>query len=390
MTPKIFYQSMEYGDRFTKKSLNWMNFEDCEMSFTLTSGNIRGKKKQDDTNPYHTHIQTLLVRYFQDLEADIVVLGEYMDHRYASSNDLANVFTAQGYKIQGVVGVGDRGTRAMTIYSKYSDGNKDYIPGCRISTLDGQLVRINYLDSGFKDARNREEEDTSERLQALSECAIEPIGQCIEIMIYNQYILVTHLKKSGDKARENLCGVLKSSESNDLCAGDYRAKYIVTGDLNAGLQQQSKTFSAQYNNIQFISNTDYSAPGAIGEYDILQYALDSNSVTSSGQACHDGTYLPNQLDEKIKVTPLSALWPLVKLSNKHYAIMSDHKGFLLQLDITHDPNSPATALTRPPSPECDVVVIPTEKKGDRYYVKHNDLEGQGVAPLGDTSSDFSE
>ena len=366
---KIFYQSLEYPHNFTRKLSGQFP--------PLQDGNVP-KKGIDATHQYHQDVAKWLGEAFNIQDADIVILGEY--------NDLRKSSESTDYKIVGMVG---EGTRGMTVYCT----TKRDIKGCRITTLDGEKIDIQYIDQEYKESRKIDSNASQERLLKLSKSAESSIGQCIEVMIHNRYMLFVHIKGIGDKARKNL---LKSTQDY---IDDKGMKYIFAGDVNAKVPITKTT---QYSiiksfttkpfttkgvevkgcSITFCANTDSSH--VIGNDESkLQQRMNIPGKTSMGEVCHDGIYTPLRISDRTEYSMEGSLWPIVKHTEVE-CLLGDHKGFLLKLTLTHSGrDSPTRSFTPSPveDPNIDDARSVGLKEGKKSAATETSSEDEGVADL---------
>ncbi|MGV2432275.1 MAG UNVERIFIED_CONTAM: hypothetical protein LVQ98_02610 [Rickettsiaceae bacterium] len=199
---KIFYQSMEYPNTFTKKLASQLGVE---------NGNSPKKGGKATDPKYYEKAESLLSEQF-NMGADFVVLGEYYDPREIGTE-------AEGYRVVGKVG---ETTRAMTIYCT----TKKEIPGARVTSLDGQKIDIQYIDKEYGESRGVNIEDSRKRLSEVSKSSTKHIGKFIELMIYNRYMLFVHVRDTGSKAQTNIANSFESG---------LPGIYVLAGDLNLGI-----------------------------------------------------------------------------------------------------------------------------------------------------------
>ena len=348
---KIFYQSLEYPNNFTRKIVDQYSDQIPE-EMVLESGNVPADT--EDATEYHTNVSSLVSDYFDKMEADIVIVGEYYDER--TDEEVQD----SSYKIVGKVGENDRGTRAMTVYCT----TKREIKGCRISTLDGASVKVSYIDDEYEGIRTTEfnvtAEDTRGRLEPLSKLAKTHIGQCIEVMIYNRYMLFAHIKGIGDKARTSLIKVLGSTQdlgdynyTEELDDGTSSITYVVAGDLNANIKNQSQHIVTEsFPLMNFVGNTNAVIINDMQyrEYNIIQRVMNTPAKSSKGHVIHDGVYLPRTDDDRTEYMIDGSCWSIVKISDNEakFALLGDHKGFVMGVEVIHSDSrvSSTTPLTR--------------------------------------------
>lgn len=332
----IFYHSLESPNSFCKKLPG--QFDMKESGLILANGNVAGGKNKDERIEYHNDIEKILSRYFDELDADIVVLGEYIELR--DEEDYAHL----NYKKIDSVGY-SKGIRAMTIYVT----TKREIPGCRISSLDGEKVNIQYLDKGFEEERLVDQSGSDERLLKLSQSSKNKIGESIEVMIFNRYMLFVHAL---NKHAKNAKGVKDTLGEEYIKDGSIT--YIVAGDLNIGIQANSSTthdVEKDLGSMIFKANT--SADSFSLDDSQIQEIMNKPGKTcsSSKSTAHDGAYLPTKL-ERTEIDLSGSLWALVKGDGANiWKVMSDHKGFLLKISGFY---SGRDSPTRPFTPIIEI------------------------------------
>lgn len=337
---RVFYQSLEHPRHFTNKLVEALVARHPELKEELMNGNDVVKSEIDFTHIYHQNVAKLLEEYFSTHDADIVVIGEYNDLRKVSGNE--------NYEIVGRVGENDDGRRAMTVYRT----TKRDIKGCRITTLDGEKIDMHFLDEEYKESRGIDPNASRDRLLPLSESAKNSIGQCIEVMIHNRYMLFVHRKETDKKGKKvkaeaQLLKLMSPTYIEKTGDGKDTIKYLIAGDLNAHVttKQTNHDIHKDFTIMTFSANTDASNMSGY-ETSGLQKIINIPGKTASGKQCHDGIWESLMVSDRTKYKILGSLWALVKNSDGKYLILGDHKGFLLEIKVMHSGrDSPTRSFT---------------------------------------------
>lgn len=364
---KIFYQSLEFPNApFTEKLAEYFN---AFLKKKIDSIHHCNEGRQEDA--YHEKVKQLLKLYIENLNEqllpDIIVLGEYTPNPSESIHGV--FFNANGktYKLGGNVDIvpnstdAGSGKRGMTVLYLADSENWDRISIHQQTKIDnydywrpkGKSESYNKVIQGIienydiKDRKTAEAWYEEARKKMRKRWQNNGLKACVEIMFRNRYICIAHVPGCNQSARDTAHNSMRKL-----------SHFHLMGDCNFGLtgKAQSHRVSKQLNNdpkIMMEINTEYRTISKAGDgrgFLKIQEKLNLPASTVKSPKgdftqyrAHDGLY--NHLTNTGKAEILGSYWPILPEKDDTYTLVSDHKGFLLELVTNSSRDLDASSVT---------------------------------------------
>lgn len=367
---KVFYQSLEFPNApFSKALAEFFNQE-------LKEEPVFACEKDREKLEYHNQVKQLLSLYIDHLKTDclpdIIALGEYTPLK--EEQRLNNLFFQKKvvYKLGGYVNIipessdAKDGKRGMTILYREDSNQWDRISIHQNNsknicdcwrTYHGEVVSFENLIKGIMDKLDLSEQKAKERYEKGREVMIsrwqEMIGHeknglkaCAEIMFRNRYLCIAHVPQVGSHARERARESMEQL-SHFRLMGD--CNFDLTGQATSHTLEKKLSDSCRIMQV----NTDYRNISKNIESSFLKMQNELNLKGSTVKCpkndsnqfrAHDGVY--NYLSDKTaNVEILGSYWPIIPEEDDQYSIISDHKGFLLELVTNSSTDSDTSSVT---------------------------------------------
>jgi hypothetical protein len=185
---------------------------------------------------------------------------------------------------------------------------------------------INWAEGKTADKTIRTRDDVILRWKPINEA----IGQGIEVLYKNHYIMFAH---SPAEETKRYTAILKEGEKSSSIKSEVLFSTVLAGDLNVAVAGKGLTYTGGVQDDKYITYNLKVPPfksGADKDYKKLQEILEIASKSAGGKTVHDCVLqLTADLD---KFEMSGSLWPIVK-DGDDYTLVTDHKSFFFKLKV---------------------------------------------------------